>query len=194
MFNKAILILLICGFFLSACASSDVSRDVIQVLTRRTKCRKLYDNATEGDFTDTYQNTSQATKGAVLGGAQGGNRVMSSSVGFIPGTAIGLILGASYGRYIDAHSNVQDQLENRGVNVIVLGDQVLIIVPSARLFNPMTSKINPSAYSTFTLIAAILIAYQNTSESQQPIRMIWVHIVSMLLCQNNKQKTWQNFF
>lgn len=161
MYCKALSFLLACGFILMGCASSNVSRDVSSGVDMGVQnAKNLYDGATEGDLADSYQNTSQTAKGALIGGAAGAaTGMMSSSVGFLPGTAIGLILGASYGAYIDANANIQDKLENRGVNVIVLGDQVLVVVPSARLFNPMTSNINPSAYSTLDLITRYLNCY-----------------------------------
>jgi outer membrane protein OmpA-like peptidoglycan-associated protein len=37
--------------------------------------------------------------------------------------------------------------------VIVLGDQILIAIPSDRLFQPATSTIKPQAYSTLNMVA-----------------------------------------
>lgn len=161
MYCKALLLLLTYGFILTGCASSNVSRDVSSGVDMGVQnAKNLYDGATGGDLTDSYQNTSQATKGALLGGVAGAaTGLMSSSVGFLPGTAVGAILGASYGAYIDSNANIEDKLINRGVNVVVLGDQVLIVVPSARLFNPMTSKINFSAYSTLDLVICYINCY-----------------------------------
>lgn len=161
MYIKGLLYLIACGFILSGCASSNVTRDVSSgVDTGVQNAKNLYDGATDGDITDSYQNTSQETKGALMGGAAGAvTGVMSTSVGFVPGTLAGVILGASYGSYIDSNTSLQDQLDNRGVNIIVLGDQVLIVIPSARLFNPMSASINPSAYSTLSLVAKYINSY-----------------------------------
>jgi outer membrane protein OmpA-like peptidoglycan-associated protein len=106
-------------------------------------------------FADSYQNSSQITKGAFIGGAAGALTagMLTSGIGVLPGTATGAVLGASYGAYIDSNTSLQDQLENRGVNIIVLGDQVMIVIPSARLFDDMASKIKPQAYSTLNLVA-----------------------------------------
>jgi outer membrane protein OmpA-like peptidoglycan-associated protein len=158
---KSLLLLIASGLVLFGCASSNVTRDVSSGVDMGVQnAKNLYDGATEGDFVNAYQNTSQATKGALIGGAAGAvTGAMSSSVGFLPGAAAGLILGASYGSYIDANSSLQDKLVNRGVNVIVLGDQILIVIPSARLFNPLTSTINPSAYSTLNLVAQYINSY-----------------------------------
>lgn len=155
------LLLLASALVLASCASSDVTRDVSSGVDMGVQnAKNLYEGATEGDISNSYQNMSQTTKGALLGGAAGAvTGTVSSSVGFLPGTAAGIILGASYGAYIDANSSLQDQLDNRGANIIVLGDQILIVIPSARLFNPMTSTINPSAYSTLKLVARYINQY-----------------------------------
>jgi outer membrane protein OmpA-like peptidoglycan-associated protein len=140
-------------FCLAGCAASNVSREAAANVDLGVQNAK---NLGESDtnIADAYQNSSQAVKGAMLGGAAGAiTGALSSSVGVIPGTAIGAILGASYGSYIDANTTLADRLENRGVNVIELGDQILIVIPSARLFNDTTSTIKPQAYSTLNLVA-----------------------------------------
>ncbi len=160
---RLILITLTC-VALFACASSNVTRDVSSgVDTGVDNAKKLYRSASEGDMVDNLQNTSQATKGAMLGGAAGAaTGLASTSVGFVPGTLAGIILGASYGSYIDANASLEDKLANRGVNVIVLGDQILIVIPSARIFDEMTPTINPSAYSTLELVADYINTFNKT--------------------------------
>lgn len=150
-------------FFISGCASSNVSRTMASNIDMGVQNSKnLWDNATaDGSIADSYQNTSQTTKGAILGGTVGGvTGALSSGIGFIPGAATGLMLGASYGAYIDANTSLKDQLENRGATVIVLGDQVLIIIPSARIFKPMCPEIKPTAYSTLYLLAQFINSFQ----------------------------------
>ena len=146
---------------LSGCASSDVSRDAssnVDVGVQNAK--NLYGDAMNGDVSDSYQNASQAAKGAMLGGAAGAaTGALSSGLGVIPGAATGAILGAAYGSYIDTNVSLQDKLENRGANIIVLGDQILIVVPSARLFNPMTATLKPQAYSTLYKVAQYINSY-----------------------------------
>lgn len=148
--------------FLSACASSDVSRTFSSNVDMGTKnARGLYEGSTNGDVANTYQNTSQATKGGMIGGAAGAvtGAAYSSSVGFLPGLAAGAILGATYGSYIDANSSLEDKLINRGANVIVLGDQIMVAIPSARIFNPFSANINPTAYSTLELVSQFINSY-----------------------------------
>lgn len=152
--------LLISSFFiLTSCASSDVSRDAESNIDLGVQnAKNLVSNET--DIAESYQNTNQATKGALIGGALGAiTGLVSSSIGFYPATLTGAILGASYGAYIDSNTNLVDQLENRGANIIVLGDQVLIVLPSARIFVPWTSNIKQQAYSTLALLSRLVNNY-----------------------------------
>lgn len=147
--------------FLCACASSDVSREAASNMDMGVQnAKNLYNNATEGNIADSYQNASQATKGAIIGGTAGAvTGGLSSGIGVFHGAAIGAILGAAYGSYIDSTTTLDDRLENRGANIVVLGDQILIVLPSARLFNPMTSTLKAQAYSTLYLVAQYINQY-----------------------------------
>jgi outer membrane protein OmpA-like peptidoglycan-associated protein len=139
--------------FLTACASSGVSREAASNMDLGERNAKRFLNVTDNELAETYQNTSQATKGAIIGGTAGAvTGAVYSGIGVIPGTAAGVILGASYGKFIDANTTLEDQLKNRGVNVIVLGDQILIVLPSDRVFQGLTSDIKPQAYSTINLV------------------------------------------
>lgn len=147
-------------FVLFGCASSDVSRDVASNVDLGVRNAQNLVEGT-GDIADVYQNSSQLAKGAVIGGAAGAltGAVYAGSIGIIPGAAIGSIFGASYGSYIDSKTDIKDQLENRGATIVMLGDQILIVVPSSRLFYSLTPKIKPEAYSTLQLIANFLNCY-----------------------------------
>lgn len=154
-----LLTLIAMGVVLVGCASSDVSRDAASNIDLGVQnARNLIP---EGNIADTYQNSSQRTKGAIMGGAAGAitGALASSAVGILPGTAAGLILGASYGSYIDSNTSLQDQLENRGATIIILGDQIMLEIPSARLFDPWTSMIKPQAYSTLKLVSRFVNSY-----------------------------------
>lgn len=150
--------------FLVSCASSAVSRDVTAGIDMGMRnSNDLANDAYEGDISDRYQNSSQAAKGALIGGIAGGvTGAFSSGIGVFEGTAIGAVLGASYGAYIDSNTTLEDKLENRGVNVIVLGDQILIVVPSSRIFYENSSELKPTAYSTLSLITCFINRYTKT--------------------------------
>lgn len=142
------------GFILSACAYSDVERDVTSNIDKGVETTRVKMNAAaDGSIADSYQNASQKTKGAILGAAAGGiTGGFTSGVGVIPGALVGSIFGASYGEYIDSKATLEDQLQNRGATIVVLGDYVLVVLPSARIFEDMTAKIKPDAYSTLNLV------------------------------------------
>jgi len=140
---------------LVSCASSPVARTAASnVDTGKQNAKNLVNFDSNSSLAQTYQNTSQTTKGALLGGAAGAVAgYFVSGVGVFAGTAGGAILGASYGAYIDSLTTLQDKLENRGANVVEIGDQILIIVPSSRLFGYMSDQLQPQAYSTMDLLA-----------------------------------------
>ncbi len=149
-------VFLIClSIMLAGCASSAVQRDAASNIDLGVHNAKQLVNG-DSDLSDAYQNASQATKGALIGGASGAvtGAVYSSSIGIIPGLAVGAILGGSYGAYIDANTTLRDKLENRGANIIVLGDHIMIVIPSARIFDAYSSTIKPRAYSTLDLLAS----------------------------------------
>ena len=144
---------------LSGCASSTVSRQAAANMDRGIEnARGFTDSDTE--FADTYQNLTQATRGAILGGTAGAVTGAFSGIGVIPGTVTGTLLGASYGSYIDSQTNVKDQLENRGAIIVVLGDQILIVLPSERIFqSSCTTSIKSQAYSTLALVSQYINSY-----------------------------------
>lgn len=144
---------------LNGCASSNVSRDAASNVDMGVQnAKNLVSGAGDTNIADSYQNTNQATKGALIGGTTGGV-VGALSFGFLPGVATGAILGASYGAYIDSNETVADKLQNRGATVVVLGDQILVVIPSSRVFNTWSDKIKPQAYSTLTLLTQYINGY-----------------------------------
>jgi outer membrane lipoprotein SlyB len=158
--NRFISLCAICCFILCGCASSNVSRDVSSNIDQGVENTKdRIDNTLNGSIADSYQNSSQTAKGALIGGAAGGVAGAFSSAGFIPGVLVGSIFGASYGAYIDSNATIEDQLQNRGATIVVLGDHVLIVLPSARIFRAMTPRIKPDAYSTLALVTRYINSY-----------------------------------
>lgn len=141
-------------FVLSGCASSNVSRDAAANVDMGVQnARSMTTSAGDTNIADSYQNASQTTKGALLGGTAGGiTGALSSGVGFLPGAGIGAILGASYGSYISSNETLEDRLQNRGGTIVVLGDQILIVLPSSSIFETWTPRIKPQAYSTLALV------------------------------------------
>jgi outer membrane protein OmpA-like peptidoglycan-associated protein len=150
--------------FLSACASSDVSRNVAANTDMGVQnAKNLVDDGGNSDIMESYRNTSQRTKGALLGAAAGAitATTLVSGMSVLPATATGAVLGASYGAYIDAHTTLEDRLINRGVNTVVLGDQVLIVLNSSNIFEYQTARIKPQAYSTLKMVSQYINQYPN---------------------------------
>ena len=160
-FFKRLLLFCVSGFFLCACASSNVEREAAaSVDFGRNNAKNMFGGASSSGMMDFYQNANQTTKGALLGGAAGAvTGALASGIGVVPGTAVGAIFGGSYGAYIDVNTTVQDQLENRGVSVVVLGDQILLVVPSVGIFQGLTPHLKSQAYSTLNLIVRYINCY-----------------------------------
>jgi outer membrane protein OmpA-like peptidoglycan-associated protein len=118
-------------------------------------------HANEGSFSDTYQNSSQTSKGLVLGGATGAAAGGLSSMGLGPGLLTGAIIGGAIGAYHDQTATLADRLENRGVKAIILGDQIMLMIPSSLVFNPLTPDIRPTAYATLDTVAEFINTYPN---------------------------------
>ena len=159
--TRVVSLLIILFMLLSGCASSNVSREAAKnVDMGKNNANSLGSNFGGGDVVESYQNSSSAAKGAVFGGAAGALvGATTSSVGVFPGVAVGMVLGAAYGSYIDSESTLSDQLINRGAVIVVLGDQILIVVPSERIFSGMTPKFKTQAYSTMNLLTLYINSY-----------------------------------
>lgn len=155
MFLK-VLVILASSLLLVACASSNLSRDVASNIDLGAEnAKKMFSG--DADLADVYQNINQASKGAILGGTAGAiTGALASGIGIIPATATGAMLGASYGNYIDANTTLRDELINRGVSIVELGDQMLIVLPSSRIFKPMSATIKSQAYQTLNLVACYI--------------------------------------
>jgi outer membrane protein OmpA-like peptidoglycan-associated protein len=151
-----------CCFVLCSCASSTVARDTAANVDMGVQnARNLVDGTSGGTIADTYQNFNQSTKGLILGGIAGASvgALISGGTGALQGAAVGAVLGGSYGAYIDTYTSLEDQLENRGAIIVVLGDQILIVLPSARIFRAMTPSIKSEAYSTLRLVTLYINRY-----------------------------------
>jgi outer membrane protein OmpA-like peptidoglycan-associated protein len=160
-----ILFFIFLSALITGCASSGVSRNAAaQVDTGSQGAQDFVESLSDGDVSDTYQNSNQTIKGGIVGGALGlMTGALASPIGILPGTAGGIILGAAYGSYIDASTTLRDKLINRAANVVVLGDQVLIVIPSERLFHDMTGTIKSSANSTLDVVADYIRRYTKIS-------------------------------
>ncbi len=163
-FFRLLPLIVICCLIITGCASSAVQRDAAANVDLGVQnAKNLVDGASDGSVADSYQNSSQTAKGMVYGGIAGATvGSLAPGVGFFAGTAVGAVMGGSYGTYIDSNATLEDQLQNRGANIVILGDQILLVMPSVRIFQSMTADIKPQAYGTINLIAKFVNQYTKT--------------------------------
>ena len=134
-----------------------------------------------GDISDTIQNSSQTAKGIVIGGVVGAAAgSATSAIGGLAGFGLGAVFGGALGKYIDSHTTLADQLENRHVRVIEIGDQIMIVINSTTIFYQNTSNIRADAYDTLDLVVKYINSYTNMSvkiaaytSAAEPPRITW---------------------
>lgn len=151
---------------LQGCASSAASRGAAgeadqAYLQTDYALRHLSD----GDgLRDAYQNSSQLTKGILIGGVVGAAAgSATSAVGGAAGFGLGAIFGGAIGSYIDSHATLADRLENRQVRVITLGDQIMMVVNSSIIFKENSSHLRAESYETLDMIVDYIARNPNMS-------------------------------
>lgn len=161
--NVQFIFFLVSIFLLQSCASSNVSRSSEKAVNSvYSGTDSSITGLTQSSMVDTYQNSSQTSKGVIIGGVTGGViGGFTNGIGVVAGSVTGAILGGALGAYIDANTTLVDKLNNRGVKVFVLGDQVMIVLPSSKVFYEMTPTIKTSAYSTLNLVSELIGSYVN---------------------------------
>ena len=159
MISARLFFLIVLSSLLWNCASSNVSREAAANIDDGVLNAKRLTSGS-ANIAEAYQNSSQTTKGAIIGGTAGAiTGALTSGVGVLPGTATGLIIGASYGNYIDSNTSLEDRLINHGATVIELGDQLMVVLPSSRIFQPFSAEIKPQSYSTLFLVSRYINKY-----------------------------------
>jgi len=88
-----------------------------------------------------------AASGAVIGGIAGAGLV---------GAAVGTVTGGIIGHIIQTHQTLVQYLIYNGVQVVQVGDQVLLILPSDRFFMPDSANINPAYYRVLNHVGLFL--------------------------------------
>lgn len=157
------LLIMLCCLFLASCTQSSLSRNIASDRGDVADCCPPK-RSTGTALAKFYQNSSQTTKGIVIGGVTGGLiGSLNSGVGFIAGSATGAILGGAIGAYMESHRTLVEKLESRGAKVFILGDYVLIVLPSANLFYNESATLSSGAYETLGLVNQIVGNYTNMS-------------------------------
>ncbi|MCE3239440.1 MAG: yiaD 2, partial [Gammaproteobacteria bacterium] len=82
--------------FIAGCASSDFSRGSASEVDKAYLSADYAWNHSDGSLTDSYQNSSQTAKSAVIGAVAGlGASSLSSGINIVPGIAVGAIVGSA---------------------------------------------------------------------------------------------------
>ncbi len=130
--------------------------------------------ATTNPYTG-QQETSKATKGAIIGalggaavGALIGNKRSggSSRKGAAWGALGGALAGAGIGGYMDnQEAQIRQQMEGTGVSVTRVGNDLILNMPSDITFRTGSSQIDSSFSETLGSVALVLKKYKKTSIS-----------------------------
>jgi len=97
--------------------------------------------------------------GAGIGAGIGVGTMALTGGNIIAGGAVGAGTGALIGHHIRTPAVLIASLRDSGVQIIQLGDNLRIIIPSDQLFNATESEIAPSRYPVLTRIAMLLQYY-----------------------------------
>lgn len=90
--------------------------------------------------------------GAVVGTAASGGNLVGGAVG----AAVGGIAGGFIGSYLDSHKTLVQKLQSNHVQVIQIGDQVKLVLPSDLFFLQQTPVLNTKYYPVLDQIVTFL--------------------------------------
>jgi len=114
------------------------------------------------------QQTSNATRGAVIGAAGGAvvgaltNRNQAGRNALI-GAGIGALAGGLVGNYMDdQEAELRDRLRASGVSVTRVGDSIYLNMENDILFDTASSYLYPQARDVIASVAVILNEYEQT--------------------------------
>ncbi len=164
--SLSLCLLLLISAVLQGCASSDVSRNAAMSVDSAYKRSDLLSSgAGDASPVNSYKNSSEIAQGATEGGLAGAviGGATSGTIGILPGAVGGAVVGGVLGALVEHHSNIIDQIENRGGQVFVLGDQIMIVLPSVQIFRGISPSIRPQAYPTLDLVAQMIRGYATIS-------------------------------
>ena len=116
------------------------------------------------------EKTSSATKGALIGAAAGavvglisGDDAVERRQRALIGAGVGALAGGAIGNYMDRQeAELRAQLEQSGVSVTRIGDQITLNMPGNVTFATNSSDINPAFYDVLGSVALVLKKYDKT--------------------------------
>ena len=116
------------------------------------------------------EKTSKATKGALIGAAAGvvaglisGDDAVERRQRALIGAGVGALAGGAIGNYMDRQeAELRAQLEQSGVSVTRIGDQITLNMPGNVTFASDSSNISPAFYEVLGSVALVLSKYEST--------------------------------
>jgi outer membrane protein OmpA-like peptidoglycan-associated protein len=108
-----------------------------------------------------------AGTGAALGGAAGALLGATTSIktrkAALIGAGIGALAGGGVGVYMDnQEAQLRKRLENSGVSVTRVGDNIVLNMPSNVTFDTDQAEVKPQFYDTLNSVALVLQEYNQT--------------------------------
>lgn len=128
-----------------------------------------------------------ATGGALIGS-------VATAGAFVPAAiAVGGLLSGAWGNIIQAHQDLIERLLYNGVQVIRVGDDVALILPSDRFFYPGSANFNPRYIPVLRDIATLLrsidkIAVRISAHTDASPYVSWRQNLSLSRLQANKMR------
>ncbi len=116
------------------------------------------------------EQTSSATKGAIIGAVSGaviglatGDDAVERRQRALIGAGVGAVAGGSVGAYMDKQEMVlRKQLEGTGVSVSRDGDHITLNMPGNVTFASDSSDLNPGFFGVLDSVALVLKEYDKT--------------------------------
>jgi outer membrane protein OmpA-like peptidoglycan-associated protein len=124
--------------------------------------------------TNPYTGESQVSKGllgagtgAAIGGAAGALLGATTSLKTrktaLIGAGIGALAGGGVGLYMDnQEAKLRERLQNSGVSVTRVGDNIVLNMPSNVTFDTDQSDVKPAFYDTLNSVAIVLQEFNQT--------------------------------
>ena len=116
------------------------------------------------------EQTSQATKGALIGAAAGavvglisGDDAVERRQRALIGAGVGALAGGSIGYYMDKQeAELRAELEGTGVSVARIGDNITLNMPGNVTFATDSSDLSPAFFDVLNSVGKVLDEYEKT--------------------------------
>ena len=116
------------------------------------------------------EQTSNATKGALIGAAAGavvglvsGDDAVERRQRALIGAGVGALAGGSIGYYMDRQeAKLRAELEGTGVSVARIGDNITLVMPGNVTFATDSSDLSPAFFDVLNSVGKVLAEYDQT--------------------------------